>query len=130
MLDDDYDASLSFSNIKPEIRWLSKGIYLPSDNQFRIQLKSVNISEINVTVTEIYENNLGYFLQSNILYDEKDAYNRNRYEYFSPHYYGDLERTGKEIYNKKLKITDIKNKWITTEFDLSEVFSGKKTASF
>lgn len=130
VLDDDYDASLSFSNIKPEIRWLSKGIYLPSDNQFRIQLKSVNISEINVTVTEIYENNLGYFLQSNILYDEKDAYNRNRYEYFSPHYYGDLERTGKEIYNKKLKITDIKNKWITTEFDLSEVFSGKKNSIF
>jgi len=130
VMTDDYDASLSFSNIKPEIRWLSKGSYLPSDNQFRIQLKSVNISEINLTVTEIYENNLGFFLQSNILYDEKDENNRNRYEYYSPHYYGDLERTGKEIYNKKLKITDTKNKWITTEFDLSEVFAGKKNSAF
>jgi len=129
-LTDDYDASLSFSNLKPEIRWLSKGIYLPSDNQFRIQLKSVNVSEINVTVTEIFENNLGFFLQNNILYDEKDAHNQNRYEYFSPHYYGDLNRTGKEIYNKKLKITDTKNKWITTEFDLSEAFSGKKNSAF
>lgn len=130
VLADDYDASLSFSNLKPEIRWLSKGIYLPSDNQFRIQFKSVNISEINVSVTEIYENNLGFFLQSNILYDKKDSAHRNRYDYFSSHYYIDLERAGKEIYNKKLKITDTKNKWITTEFDLSEVFSGKKNSAF
>ncbi len=129
-LTDDYDASLSFSNLKPEIRWLSKGIYLPSDNQLKIQLKSVNISKINVSVTEIYENNLGFFLQSNILYDEKNTPYQNRYDYFSPRYYGDLERAGKEIYNKKLKITDNKNKWITTEFDLSEVFSGKKNSAF
>lgn len=129
VLKEDYDASFSFRNLKPEVKWISKGIYLPSDNQFRLQLKSVNVKEINVSVTEIYSNNLGFFLQNNILHDNKNV-SENEYYYYSPYSFGDLERVGKEIYNRQLKITDIKNKWINTEFDLTEVFSGRKNSAF
>lgn len=130
-LSDDYQASFSYDNLKPEVKWLSKGIYLPSDNQFKVQLKSINVREVNVSVTEIYDNNMGFFLQNNVLHDQQmtdeECYDC---EYFSSYSYSDLERVGKEIYSKSLKITDMKNKWVTTELDLANAFSGKKNAAF
>lgn len=130
-LAEDYEASFSFSNLKPQIKWLSKGIYLPSDNQFKVQLKSVNVKEINVSVFEIYNNNMGFFLQNNILNDNQDLYSEgDEYDYFPSYNYNELERVGKEIFNKQLTISDVKNKWVSTELDLSQTFSGRKNTAF
>lgn len=135
VLSEDYLATVTFNNMKPKVEWLSKGVFLPSDNQYKIQLKTVNIKDLNITVTEIYNNNIGFFLQNNILHDEKN--NRPAWEcyecdgeYGSNSEYYDLERVGKEIYSQNFSVTDMKNKWVTTEIDLSKAFSGKSNSVF
>lgn len=135
-LPEDYTATFSFSNVKPAVEWLSDGIYLPSDNQYKLQFKSINVREVSVTVTRIYENNMGFFVQKNVLHDA-DARQSNNIPYYyrygggrSPHSYTDLDRVGKQIYSRNVRLTTQKNKWIKTELDLSKPFAGKKNAAF
>ncbi len=135
-LPDNYTATFSFSNVKPVIEWLSEGIYLPSDNKYKLQFKSINVQNVSVTVTRIYENNMGFFVQKNVLHDA-DARQSNNNPYYSPygggrspHTYTDLDRVGKQIYSRDVRLTTRKNKWIKTELDLSKAFAGKKNAAF
>ncbi|MBD3421598.1 MAG: hypothetical protein GF398_15895 [Chitinivibrionales bacterium] len=127
-LADEYEASISFTNLKPEIKWVSSGIYLPSDNQFTVQFQSVNVREVHITVTRIYENNLGFFIQNNVLHDRKP--NARRRHYGSSQTYSDLNRVGKRIHNNHLTLTSDKNRWVTTDIDLSSAFANKKNAAF
>lgn len=50
-LSDNYTAEISLSNLKPELQWLSRGIYLPSDNNFKLQFKSVNVARMRCRIT-------------------------------------------------------------------------------
>jgi hypothetical protein len=49
-----YTAVVSLSNLKPELQWLSPGIYLPSDNNFKLQFKTVNVARVRCKITELY----------------------------------------------------------------------------
>lgn len=125
-LSTNYTTKFSFENIKPEIQWLSEGIYLPSSNDFKLQFKSVNVKQVYVEITEIYKQNIGFFLQENVLEDRTQK-NRNQYDHFS---YRDLNRVGQSIHNVKLPITNQRNHWTKTELDLSPIFKNKKNSLF
>ncbi len=134
-LPDDYNATFSFSNVKPVIEWLSDGIYLPSDNRYKLQFKSINVQNVSVMVTRIYENNMGFFVQKNVLHDAGARQSGNSPYYHeyggrSPHSYTDLDRVGKQIHSQNIRLTTEKNKWIKTELDLSKAFAGEKNAAF
>ncbi|HUI93772.1 MAG TPA: MG2 domain-containing protein [Chitinivibrionales bacterium] len=136
-----YTAEIALANLKPELLWLSPGIYLPSDNNFRLQFKSVNVGKVHCRITEIYENNLGFFIQSNLLSEAK-AHGRSRFYYdedegegdyyggYEPNQYNDVDRVGKCILDSELVITTDRNKWIRSEIDLSHVFKGRRNAGF
>jgi uncharacterized protein YfaS (alpha-2-macroglobulin family) len=123
-LGEDFIAELTFSNIKPEIKWLSEGIYLPSSNQYKLQLKSVNVARARIRIFEIFSQNIAFFLQSN------DLISSNRRQYYYSDELNDLNRVGKEIYNKQHPLTDTRNRWIKTELDLSEVFKKATNSVF
>jgi len=127
-LADDYTTKFSFNNTKPEVKWLSEGVYLPSDNNYKLQFKSVNVGRVNISVTEIYSQNVGFFMQTNALVDQSNQ-PRNRY-YYNAATYQDLSRVGEGIFNKKLEIDTQKNKWVKTELDLWPIFKGKKNSAF
>jgi alpha-2-macroglobulin len=129
----DYTATVSLANSKPQVEWLSQGVYLPSDNNFKLQFKSINVAAVRCKVTQIFENNLGFFVQTNILHSQKST-NSNEGDEGEYSYGGsdfsDLNRVGKEIYDSALSLTTDRNKWIRSELDLSRVFSGKRNAGF
>jgi len=122
----DYEASFSFNNIKPAIQWLSDGVYLPTGNAFKLQFKTVNVRRLRVQVTEILPQNIGFFLQNNLLQD-RSRIDANAYSAFE---YEDLNRVGETLYNKVHEITLDKNQWIKTELDLSPLFRGKTASLF
>ncbi|MBN2001060.1 hypothetical protein JW935_26175 [candidate division KSB1 bacterium] len=125
-LSDIYTTTFFIDNIKPDLQWLSEGIYLPDGNAFKLQLKSVNVARARVEVYEIYPQNIGFFLQRNALVDE--SWNQeDRYYSFE---FEDLSRVGERIHEKKIDITDKKNKWIKSELDLGPVFSGRRNSVF
>jgi alpha-2-macroglobulin len=134
-----YTAAISLSNLKPELLWLSPGIYLPSDNNFRLQFKSVNVARVHCRITELYENNLGFFIQTNMLaeaktqgrsgYDDEEG-DGEYYGGYETNQYNDVDRVGKSIFDSTLVITTDRNKWIRSELDLSHVFKGKRNTGF
>ncbi len=124
---DEYRAEFSLSNIKPEMKWLSKGVYLPADNKYKLQFESVNVGSAEITITEIFPQNIGFFIQRNAL---SDQYERGRSGYYYRSRSEDLSRVGESIHKEKIEITDEKNKWVKTELDLGTVFEGKSNSVF
>ena len=123
---EDYEARFSFNNIKPQIQWLSDGVYLPTDNDFKLQFKSVNVRRLRVNVTEILPQNIGFFLQNNGLQD-RSRIDANAYSAFE---YEDLGRVGVSIYNQVHEITLEKNQWIKTGLNLGKLFQEKNASLF
>ncbi len=128
-LTSDFEQKFYLSNIKPEIQWLSSGIYLPTDNKFKLQFKSVNVAKANLTVYEVLPQNLGFFLQHNVLYDKSKNYQNDEYYYYDRDYQ-DIDRVAVQIHKKVIDITMQKNKWLKSEIDLAPVFRNKKNSAF
>ncbi len=126
LLKDDFTQKFSLDNIKPEIEWLSKGVYLPASNDFKLQFKSVNIARMDVKVYEIFPQNIGFFIQENLIKDK--SLNSDPYGWDNE--FRDINRVGETIYEKKLDITTQKNQWIKTEFDLGLILKNKKNSAF
>ncbi|MCK5149095.1 hypothetical protein KAR48_20230 [bacterium] len=123
---EEYEATFFFNNIKPEIHWISDGVYLPNANNFKLQFKSVNVRRLKVRITEILPQNIGFFLQHNVL-EDRSRTNTNTYSAFE---YEDLGRVGENIYNKTHEITLDTNQWTKTELDLDKLFKGKTASLF
>ena len=62
-----YSQRLSFNNLKPEVKFLSKGTILPSTNGLILPFSAVSLKAVNVKIIRIFENNIAQFLQRNQL---------------------------------------------------------------
>jgi len=125
-----YVDDISFNNIKPELKWLSKGIFLPESNVHKLQFKSVNVGRASVRVMEIQPKNVGFFIQRNAIVD-RSSESESQYGYYYRSFdYLDLDRVAEEIFTDTLQITDQINKWIYSELDLSSVFRGRPHSVF
>ncbi|MBN2413004.1 hypothetical protein JXQ31_15055 [candidate division KSB1 bacterium] len=124
---DDYSEKFYLNNIKPELNWLSEGVYLPTSNDFKLQFKSVNIARVLVKVYEIYPQNIGFFIQDNVIEDNSNDFSSDYYYYRG---YRDLDRVAEIIYENRIDISSIKNKWIKTELNLGPVFQNKRNSVF
>lgn len=135
-LAEEFRGTFTFDNIKPQIAWLSEGTMLPSSNDGKIQFKSVNVSRVHVKVTEIFNNNIGFFLQNNVLTSLGGAGYRSGEEGEGSYYYGgnsgynDLDRAGKTIYTDSITIDGKANTWIRSELDCRSVFTKKQNSLF
>jgi uncharacterized protein YfaS (alpha-2-macroglobulin family) len=58
-----------FEDIKPTVKFLGKGVILPSDHKMSVPFMAINYGEVEVTVTRIFESNILQFLQENELYE-------------------------------------------------------------
>ncbi|MBN2280519.1 MAG: hypothetical protein JXQ65_08065 [Candidatus Marinimicrobia bacterium] len=102
-----YFKTITFSNIKPEIKWISEGVFLPKSNQNTLQFTSVNLKKVEVTIHQIYEENMGFFLQENNLASVSNYY--------------DLYRVGEEVYKKRMDIDARRNIWMTNSIDIGRI---------
>ncbi|MBN1780625.1 hypothetical protein JW948_05825 [bacterium] len=125
-LGDAFNAQFMISNIKPEIAWLSEGIYLPASNTYKLQFKSVNVARATLRVYEIFPQNIHFFIQNNALTSRKPA----RRNYWENDNFQDIGRVGKEIYQKEHMLSSERNRWIKTELDMGEIFRYKTNSVF
>ncbi|MBW2960234.1 alpha-2-macroglobulin family protein [Mesonia aestuariivivens] len=94
----DFSETLSFQQLEPAVRLLSKGVILPNSQQTPIYFESVNLSTVDVRVIKIYEDNMLQFLQNANL-NEENSYN--------------LRRVGRRVAKKTISLKT------TTEFELN-----------
>ncbi|MCX2680616.1 MG2 domain-containing protein [Galbibacter sp. EGI 63066] len=62
-----FSEKIAFEQLKPEVRLLSSGTFLPSSNNLKINFEAVNLKAVDVSVIKIYQNNILQFLQNNDL---------------------------------------------------------------
>ena len=62
-----FSTSVSFDEIKPNVKFSKNGTILPSSNNLKLNFEAVNLSAVDVKVYKIYKNNILQFLQFNEL---------------------------------------------------------------
>lgn len=104
---------VEFSELKPQMKFASDGVFLPSANQRALRFLTVNVRKVRVVVKKVFENNLAYFMQSEQLSSSKTRNNE----------FGDynLERVGVAVYDDTLELGEERNIWKQHELDLSKL---------
>ena len=114
----DFVSQFTFSDLKPQLKLIGNGLFLPMENKGRLQLKSMNIGSAKLEIREVLPQNLMFFLQNN------DLRSSNRW-------ISDIERTTKEIYGSEIKFEKPKrNEWLKTEIDISKYITKKAGAAY
>ncbi|MBN1117059.1 MAG: hypothetical protein JXA77_07640 [Bacteroidales bacterium] len=104
---------LRFSDLPPSIEFASDGIIMPTSNNSKIQFMSSNVSRVHLQVKQVFSNRVLDFVRQ----DEMDG-GRKRHNSFNRNYNGQL---GVILLNKTLDLGDVKNEWLLSEIDLSDI---------
>lgn len=62
-----FSTTVSFDQIKPNIKFTKNGTILPSSHNLKLNFEAVNLSAVDVKIYKIYKNNILQFLQYNEL---------------------------------------------------------------
>ncbi len=62
-----FEQSITFEDLKPEIRIKGSGVILPASNNMMLPFEAVNLKAADITIYQVYENNILQFLQTNNL---------------------------------------------------------------
>ena len=101
-------AEILFDQKKPKLLFTNDGIILPSVNEKKIYIRSLNVTKMKVIVRKIYANNTTQFLQS-------FSFSGNG------EYWGSIGNVGDELYNVDFDIDNEIDKWVQSAVDLSGV---------
>lgn len=110
----DYDATLSFANERPQVRFPGKGVILPAGPKLSIPIEVMNARSVRVTAFQIYENDVAQFLQVN---DLDGGY--------------ELHRVGRYLWRKTLTLpTGQPNRWNRHLLDAGDLVRGQPGALY
>ncbi|MDH3251167.1 MAG: MG2 domain-containing protein, partial [Ignavibacteria bacterium] len=118
----EYPTDVIFGNIKPSFRFASEsGVYMMLGGQKAIEIKTVNLSALHVRVSQIFQNNLLFFLDQGRYYDyywddEAGASTTRKYRYITGNY-------GRQLSFDTLAVASATNQEVSTWFDLSPYLS-------
>lgn len=108
---------VQLEDMKPEMRFSSDGVFLPSMNEMKLRFQTVNLKRVRISVQRVFESNLGQFLQQ-----EQLSSGKSRNEGFYDH---EMRRVGVTAAEDTLEIGDAMNAWLQHEIDLSKIIPGK-----
>ncbi len=115
----EFSELVSFEQLKPAVRMVSKGVILPNSAATPVYFEAVNLSKVDVRVIKIYESNVLQFLQS---------YNLN-----DPNTY-DIKRVGRRIAKKTIELKNDglgnNGSWKAYGINLSEYFKAEPGAIY
>ncbi len=69
----EFSELVSFEQLKPAVRLLSKGVILPNAQNTPLYFEAVNLNQVDIRVIQIFENNMLQFLQQSNL-DNANTY--------------------------------------------------------
>lgn len=102
VLQGEYRQQVSFVDIAPGVNFADRrGRYLMRNGERNLEVHAVNVDELEVTVSEVFRNNVLYFLGQNSWWDPD-------YEYNPEYYVGDL---GHELYRETAPVRAGRN-WL------------------
>jgi uncharacterized protein YfaS (alpha-2-macroglobulin family) len=111
-LDKPLELSIVFNDELPRISFTQDGALLSTSSHRRLRFRTINLTNVRMTIKKVYENNLIYFLQNNDL---------NSYKTYSDSWYYGMDRLGTTVVEQELQIGVVKNQWLEHELDLSKL---------
>lgn len=100
-----YSQGVVFAQEKPAVRFAGSGVILPANDRLTVPIEVMNVHSLQVTAFEVYEDNLGQFLQGNKLDGAEELY-----------------RVGRYLWRKKIVLDSPEsNQWKRYALDLGEL---------
>lgn len=66
-MDEDWSQTFQMPSTEPSVKFINKGVILPSSSGMNLAFQSINYEKVRVRVKQIYESNVLQFLQNNNL---------------------------------------------------------------
>ncbi|PCH75639.1 MAG: hypothetical protein COB98_08680, partial [Flavobacteriaceae bacterium] len=114
-----FSETIAFHELKPQVRLLGNGTILPNSKQLKFNFEAVNLSEVDVRIIQIYEDNVLQFLQDNNLNSNDER---------------SIKRVGRRIARQTITLSDnaLANtgKWKAYSIDLSTYFNADPGAIY
>ncbi len=114
-----FSETISFEEIKPQVRLINNGVILPNSQELKFNFEAVNLKAVDVKIIKIFEDNVLQFLQDNEL---QGGYENN------------IRYVGRRIAKKTIDLVDgeVENtgKWKTYSVDLSHFFKADPGAIY
>ncbi|MDE3001442.1 MAG: MG2 domain-containing protein [Gemmatimonadota bacterium] len=107
----EHTETVEIPDLKPRIRFSEDGMILPTVNRRRVRFRTVNVSQARLRIKQVFDSNLGQFLQSQSL---KSGVDRRR-DFHS----WAVNRVGVGIVDTVLEIGQVRNRWLQHELDLN-----------
>jgi uncharacterized protein YfaS (alpha-2-macroglobulin family) len=63
----DFSETIAFQDMKPEVRLVTSGVFLPNSEKLNFNFEAVNLKKVDIRVIKVYQNNVLQFLQTNSL---------------------------------------------------------------
>ena len=100
---------LTFSDVKPQVRLVGRGVIMPSSDGLNFPFEAINLNFVDVEIVKIFNNNILQFLQTNDFEGDNE-----------------LERVGRIIMQKRVTLKDLNPsastmKWTRYGIDLAEL---------
>ncbi|WP_243473576.1 alpha-2-macroglobulin family protein [Winogradskyella sp. MH6] len=76
-LKNQYTQTLTFEELKPQVRLVSSGSILPNSKDLKFNFEAVNLSKVDVRIIKLFEDNVLQFLQDNNLNSDNSYAIRN-----------------------------------------------------
>ncbi len=103
-LSSEFEQQITFVNLDPSVRFTDqRGKYLMLSGQRNLELSAVNIPGVDIEVSQIFKNNILFFLREYNQYNYSDDY----YYDYSPYY--NIDEYGHRLYKEKKKLKDDPN---------------------
>lgn len=107
-----FSETISFEELKPQVRLISNGTILPNSNELKFNFEAVNLKAVDVRVIKIFEDNVLQFLQDNQLQSNNQSA---------------IKRVGRRIAKQTITLQNdaVENdgKWKAYSIDLSKFFN-------
>ncbi len=99
---------ITFESIRPQVRFVGKGVILPRKDRLIVPFEAVNLRAVQVTALQVYSSNLAQFFQVNPLGGSEE-----------------LSRVGRYLWRKTIPLSDdpaVTGRWSRYDLDVSPLF--------
>lgn len=118
-LKNQFSETISFEELKPQVRLISNGTILPNSNELKLNFEAVNLKAVDVRIIKIFEDNVLQFLQDNQLKSNNQSA---------------IKRVGRRIAKQTITLqhdgVENDGKWKAYSIDLSKFFNADPGAIY
>ena len=108
VLDQEKTFEVSFGIPSPQVRFVGRGVILPRKERLTVPIEAINLKSVQITVFQIFPDNIAQFLQVNELAGSRE-----------------LARVGRYLWRKTINLSDdpeVTSSWARYDLDVTSLF--------